>query len=310
MHTYLIPNTDCVVSRFCLGTGGFGTSIKNDDVDKLLLAFMEAGGNFFDTAHCYAFWKPNGLGASERELAASLRRIGAWGKAIIATKGGHPDGGENYPRPADFLSDSIINSDIDDSLNRLQTNCIDLFYLHRDDGVTPVSNIIETLNRQITRGRVRYIGASNWSIARMAEANKYAHDNNLLGFVVSQIQWSLSKPDWQATVDPTMRCGGEEEILWHTQTKIPIAAYSATGNGFFSKACTTTNTINQARWERVQKWSKKLNCSSTQLAVAWLLNQKPTVLPVFSTTSLGHLEEVISADRLKLDNETMNNLTF
>lgn len=308
MKKHLIPQTDLEVSSFCFGAGGLGSSVKGKQADQLISAFINGGGNFFDTAHCYAFWKPNGLGASEKELAESLRRLGLWDQAIIATKGGHPDGGSAYQRPADFLSESIINSDIDDSLNRLQTNCIDLYYLHRDDGVTPVADIIEILNRQISKGRLRFLGASNWSVNRMKAANEYAKKKSLKGFVISQVQWSLSEPDWSITTDPTMRFVGNEEIEWHLQTKIPIAAYSATGNGFFGKACTSANALNRKRWELVSKISKELDKTPTQIALAWLLLQKPTVLPVFSTTNMNHLEEIILADRVALTKEMVEEL--
>jgi aryl-alcohol dehydrogenase-like predicted oxidoreductase len=144
----------------------------------------------------------------------------------------------------------------------------------------------------------------------MEAANAYAKQKGLQGFVISQIQWSLSVPDWQATADPTMRCATNEEILWHSKTKIPIAAYSATGNGFFSKPCTTTSPINRHLWELIQSESKKIGSTPTQLALAWLLFQKPTVLPVFSTTNLNHLVEILSADHLELDNEVINKLTL
>lgn len=308
MKKHLIPQTDLEVSQFCFGAGGLGTSVKGEHTDQLIIAFMNGGGNFFDTAHCYAFWKPNGLGASEKELGDSLRRLGVWDQAIIATKGGHPDGGPSYQRPGDFLSESIINSDIDDSLNRLQTNCLDLYYLHRDDGVTPVADIIEILNRQISKGRLRFIGASNWSVNRMKAANEYAQKRSLKGFVISQVQWSLSEPDWAVTSDPTMRHVGKEEIEWHLQTKIPIAAYSATGNGFFSKTCTSTNTLNRKRWDIVNKISKKIGKTPTQVALAWLLQQNPTVLPVFSTTNMNHLEEIIHTDQVELSKEMIEEL--
>jgi len=135
VQSLILPHSNVTVSRFCLGAGAFGTSITGDKADRLLAAYVEAGGTFFDTAHCYAFWVPNGLGASERDLAASLKRIGAWDAAVIGTKGGHPDCGPDYRRPADFLSESVLHSDIEDSLDRLQTSRLDLFYLHRDDGI-------------------------------------------------------------------------------------------------------------------------------------------------------------------------------
>ena len=228
---------------------------------------------------------------------------------MVATKGGHPDGGPDYRRPADFLAESIVNGDIEDSLDRLCAERIDLFYLHRDDGVTPVGEIVEMLNRQIERGRVRALGASNWSVSRMAEANAYAAREGLQGFVVSQAQWSLSVPDWSPTADPTVRSVGAKEIAWHAETGIPIAAYSATGNGFFSKPCSTDNPTNRVRWERVHELSVTLACTPTQVALAWLLHQKPTVLPVFSTTNPDHLAEALSAEFVTLDEAALVSLT-
>src|SRR5439155_5807796 len=180
--------TDLEVSALCFGAGGFGTSVGGAAAERLVADFLAAGGNFFDTAHCYAFWRANGLGASERELGACLRRLGALDTAVIATKGGHPDMGPDYRRPADFLSRGVIAADLDDSLERLGLDCIPLYYLHRDDGLTPVGEIVETLNEEIGRGRVRYLGASNWSVARIAAANAYAAAHGLRGFVASQVQ--------------------------------------------------------------------------------------------------------------------------
>jgi 1-deoxyxylulose-5-phosphate synthase len=304
-----LPHTDLAVSRLCFGAGAFGTAVTGDRADRLLAAFVEAGGNFFDTAHCYAFWVPGGLGASERELAASLRRIGAWDRAVIATKGGHPDGGPDYPRPLDFLSESLIESDVEQSLDRLRADRIDLYYLHRDDDRTPAGEIIELLNRQIGRARIGAIGASNWSVRRMAEANAYAAAHGLHGFVISQVQWSLSRPEWSATADPTMRTVGDEEIAWHAETGIPIAAYSASGNGFFAKPCTTTDPVNRARWHAAQDAAASLGCTPTQVALTWLLHQRPTVLPVFSTANPAHLAEVLTAARLVMPPELLRALT-
>ena len=121
MQRYAIPNTDTEVSALCLGAGGFGTILRGDAVDRLVADFLVAGGDFFDTAHCYAFWEPEGAGASERELGACLRRLGAWDDVVVATKGGHPDAGERYRRPDAYLAPEVIASDLDDSLDRLGT---------------------------------------------------------------------------------------------------------------------------------------------------------------------------------------------
>ncbi len=295
----LLPNTDLEVSAFCYGTAEFGTAITGDAADRLIGQFVDAGGNFFDTAHCYAFWVENGLGASERELGASLRRRGCQDTVIIATKGGHPDGGASYPRPADFLSERMIASDITESLERLGIEQIPLYYLHRDDGQTPVEEIVETLNREIARGRIRYLGASNWSVSRIAAANAYATQNNLHGFVISQVQGSLAEPDLRPTADPTMRFAAAEEMEWHAASQVPLALYSATAGGFFAgrghEKGSYASALNRARFERARELSVRLGCTPTQVALSYLLHQEAMVIPLFSTGNPAHLAEALGA---------------
>ncbi len=304
MKRTTLPNSDIQVSQLCCGTGSFGTALKGADTDRLVAAYLEAGGNCFDTAHCYAFWEENGDGASERELTTSLRRLGALDQAVIATKGGHPDAGERYRRPDHYLSESVLTSDISDSLKRLDVERIDLYFLHRDDPRVPIPDILGVLNREIERGRLRALGASNWSVARITEANLYARRNNLQGFVASQIQWSLATPNWKHGPEPTMRYVTPEEVYWHIATGLPIMAYAATAGGYFSNTPSGNagydNPDNRARRERAIQLAAKLNCTPTQIAFAWLLHQKPTVLPLFGTTNPAHLTEILGALQISL----------
>ena len=313
MKKRTIPNTDLEVSEFCLGAGGFGVDFKRESVDRLVEAFVEKGGNFFDTAHCYEFWLPNGLGASERELAASLRRLGKIDQVVIATKGGHPDGGKDYPRPDDFLSEALLSSDIDESLNRLQIESIPLYYLHRDDGRTPVGEIMERLNRQIDRKRIRYLGASNWSVRRIAEANAYAATHGLRGFVVSQIQASLAAPNWKPHEEPTIRRLTDEERSWHAGNSIPIVAYSATAGGYFADKPSSDdlydNEASSARRENAKRLALSTGATPTQVALSWLMHQPCLIVPLFSTRCVEHLLEALGASELSLTAEQMHGLT-
>lgn len=302
MKRYNIPATDLEVSALCFGTSSLGTGLKGNDADRLISSFIEAGGCFFDTAHCYSFWEKDGYGASERELGECLRRIGYWGKVVVATKGGHPDAGEGYRRPDFYLADDVIISDIDDSLERLQAERIDLYFLHRDDSRVPVSDIIGVLNSEIERGRLRYIGASNWSIKRIAEANEYAKKSGLHGFVTSEVQWSLSQPDWKIGADPVMRYITEEDRKWYESVHIPIMAYSSTAGGYFARSQDglSDGTINSKRKKRAVELANKLNCTPTQVALAYLLHQKPLTIPIFRTTKQSHLDEILSSVSVKL----------
>lgn len=308
---HVLPHTDLEVSALCLGMAEFGTDIQNDAADHLAAAYLEAGGNFFDSAHCYAFWKEGGLGASERELGNVLRRLRGSADdpgVVIATKGGHPDNGPQYRRPDDFLSERVIAADIEDSLNRLGIERIPLFYLHRDDGKTPVGEIIEMLNREIARGRIAHIGASNWSVARIAGANAYAAAHGLHGFVASQTQWSLAQPTWTAGTDPTVRfVTGEEEAAEYTRLGVPIVAYSATAGGFFAGRGHDRGGYatpeNRARYERAVALSKRIGGTPTQIALAYLMHQEGRVIPLFSTGNREHLAEAVGAAAVTLEPE-------
>jgi aryl-alcohol dehydrogenase-like predicted oxidoreductase len=312
MKRYRIPCTDLDVSVLCYGTGSFGTGrARGDAIDQLVADFLNTGGNLFDTAHCYAFWEPDGLGASERELGAAIRRLGIRDQIVIGTKGGHPDGGPAYRRPDDFLAESVLRCDIENSLYRLGVETIDLYFLHRDDGTTPVGEIIERLNGFIWRGWLRYLGASNWSVERIAEANAYAAERGLQGFVVSQVQWGLAEPNWKGQVrsapDPTHRCVDEKELAFHAKTGIPVAAFSATESGYFADNpgadALYDNPISQAQRERARQLAAELGATPTQIALAYLLHERIPVLPVFGTTNREHLGEILCAGSLTLTPE-------
>src|SRR5262245_27163808 len=123
-----IAGTDLKVSSLCLGAGPFGTTLRGADLFRLYDQFREAGGNFFDTAHCYSFWIEGGLGANERALGKCVRRGGARAQVVIATKGGHPAVPPQYPRPDRYLEPEVITSDVRDSLERLGVDQIDLYF--------------------------------------------------------------------------------------------------------------------------------------------------------------------------------------
>src|SRR5262249_50295337 len=129
----------------------------------------------------------------------------------------------------------VLHCDIENSLYRLGVETIDLYYLHRDDGKTPVGEIIERMNGFIQRGWLRYLGASNWPVERIAAANAYAAEKGLQGFVISQIQGSLAVSSHQPTTDPTIRYLAAPTADWHRQAGMPVVAFSATANGYFSE---------------------------------------------------------------------------
>ncbi|RYG47343.1 aldo/keto reductase [bacterium] len=294
-------------STICLGSCGFGSDIPTEDCFRLLDRYVELGGNLLDTAHCYDFWRSGGLGKPERVIGEWIRRSGA--SVALATKGGHPDGGPAYPRPDDFLSAQRISLDVSESLERLGIETIDLYYLHRDDGKTSVGEIVDALNAEIEAGRIRSLGASNWSVERITEANAYAKENGKVGFAAVQNQWSLGVPSWTIADDPTLRYVVDSEVPAFQGLGVTLFPYSATSNGFFGtdgRAGDAFRTdANRDRLARVQTLASQLGVSPNQIALAWLLNQPLPVVPIIGTKSLAHLQDAFEAAEVPLSSDRL-----
>ncbi len=190
MNPITLDNTGLNVSPICLGTNQFGTSLDDTSADAIIGAFAEFGGNFLDTARAYGDWIPDApRGASETCLGRLLKRRGR-DKWVLATKGCEFD----Y-RTGDFalrVTPGHLSEDLDASLKALQTDYIDLYWLHRDDPAQPVEVLVDALIAEQQAGRIRYFGCSNWSPARIEEAQVYATGIGHTGFVACQPMWGLA----------------------------------------------------------------------------------------------------------------------
>ncbi len=302
------PLATLQVSAFCLGCMPFGARIVDAEVDALVDRFREAGGNFFDTAHCYAFWAACGDGASERVLGDYVKRRACRDAVVLATKGGHP-GVPKYRTVDHYLSPGRVAADIDDSLGRLQTDRIDLYWLHRDDPRLGVGEILDLLEAEVRRGRIRCYGASNWTSQRLAEASRYAAAHGLAGFVASQPKWSLLEyaPMAQAArlTPGALLHLNADDVAWHTQSRLPVIPYGPTGNGFFANGGTQPEqfrtSANWARAQRAASLAAELDATPNQVALAWLLHQPFPVIPILGTSQLNHLNDALGALDLALD---------
>jgi aryl-alcohol dehydrogenase-like predicted oxidoreductase len=306
-----IPSTDVRVSPICLGTADWDTLITADAIPRLLDTYLQLGGNFLDSAHCYAAWLPNGEGRSERALGRAVRQLNVRDRVIIATKGGHPTINEHYQRPPQYLSRQVVQTDLAQSLDRLGMDRIDLYYLHRDDGITPVAEIIEMMNEFVRAKQIRYFAASNWSTARIQQANAYATAEKLQCFCCSQICFSLATPTWPiGDTDPTMRYAMAADRRWHTQHQFAVVSFSSTARGYFAGATDTgyETPENAARLTRTQHLAKELGTTPHQLALAWLMNQPFPVIPITGTVKPHHLQDTLSAASIRLTAQQVQSL--
>lgn len=234
MRTLTIPGTDLNASVLCLGTNRFGSELDAAASAALLDAFFEQGGTFIDTAHIYADWIPTAIrSASETMLGAWLKDRRCRDRIVLATKGAHPDlATMHIPR----LSRGDLVHDVDASLTCLQTDRIDLYWLHRDDPATPVGEILETLNDIQSTGKILNFGCSNWQAQRLRAAQDYADAHAVRGFVANQPQWSLAAPNRAGLSDPERLVVFDQAArAYHVETGLAVMPWSAQGQGYFDK---------------------------------------------------------------------------
>ncbi len=291
----------------CLGTANFGAQ-GADVARRVYDTFRGAGGNFFDCAHIYACWRDQ-LGLPERLLGEFIRGERR-DDLVIATKGGHPHF-KGYPKPDPYISAETIRSDVDECRGRLGIERLDLFYLHRDDERMSVNEIVDIVAGEVARGAVQHLGASNWTVARIAAANAYAQRAGKPPFVISQPMWNLGHVSQPAS-DATMICLNDraDDIAWHAATKLPVACYTPTAQGYFADNGRAPkryeNDVSRARLTRCRHVAADLGRTPGQVALAWLMNQAFDVYPVLGTQDVTHLNDALGATEIKLDASTRN----
>lgn len=308
MRSHQIPGTDLKVSALAYGTADMGTKTSDEQGFALFDEYAKDGGNFIDTAHAYACWVPGQCGVSERFVRKYMVRADRK-QFVIATKGGHCQF-EGYPRPDNFLNPKLVAQDLNESLDRLGMSQVDIYYLHRDDPRVPVDEIVSFMNEHIDSGRIRYLGASNWSVRRLAAANQYAQEKGLQPFVILQNQWSLAKPDWGSLDEPgAVRFVLDEERAPLADMKMPVAAWSPTANGFFAtdgqKGETYATEAGKRKLAAAQNVARQIGATPNQVALAYLMCQKTTVIPILGTGNPEHYQDALGSLQVELSDEQM-----
>ena len=288
------------ISRVVMGSMLAGAQIYLPHISVLFDEYFARGGNCFDTAYIY------GGGLSERLIGQWMKNRGIREDVVILDKGGHPP----------YCCPEAITTQLMESLDRLQTDYIDIHMLHRDNLDIPASDFIDVLNEHKNAGRIRAFGVSNWCFARIEEANAYARSKGLTGFAVVSNNFSLARmvqPVWGGCIaasDPDSRA-------WFTETQMPLMAWSSLARGFFVRGNPEDQTDpelvnswysedNFQRLERVREMAARHRMSPISVALAYVLNQPFPVYALFGPatieemrTSLHALEVQLSPDELK-----------
>ena len=280
-----------------LGTAPFGTGISRDVAFAVMDAFLDKGGRILDTAAVY------GMGISEQTIGEWMRSRSARDRVIISTKGGHP----SLPDWKRRITEADIRSDMEDSLRYLQTDHVDLYFLHRDDETQPVEAIMPILDRLVREGKACAIGASNWTVARINEANAFAKANGMTPFTVSQIFHNGAVINKEGVYDPTLVAMDEAEHEGYAANRIPVMAYTAQAQGLFSHirdkgygglseglVKTYINDATVARAEKILAISTQTGISPTALSLAYLLYDKQVrTFPILGISRPERLEEAM-----------------
>jgi aryl-alcohol dehydrogenase-like predicted oxidoreductase len=287
------------VSRAVLGSMVFGTDpAPLANTYALLDEFLKAGGNCIDTAHGY------GGGKSEEAIGLWFEARGNRDKVMVETKGCHP----YSPEPR--VTPEAIRSDVGDSLRRMKTHYVDMWLFHRDNPAVPVGPLCDELNSHIAAGRIRAIGASNWSTQRIDAFNEYAHKKGLKGFVINSPHLSLAQakePMWGGCT-----IADAPTIAWHRNSRMPLFAWSSQARGFFSgrfgpdKLDGDKDVIrvyyspeNFERLRRAGELGKKKGLTAIQIAAAYVMSQD---FPTWCLIGPANVDELkVSAAALDLE---------
>jgi aryl-alcohol dehydrogenase-like predicted oxidoreductase len=192
--------------------------------------WVQSGGNGIDTARVYSDWIPGEKHRSERIVGDWLRAAGAREQIVLATKAGHPVFDGNWRVR---LSPSELREDLEGSLETLGTDYIDLWFLHRDDEKISVEEIIDSCDSFVRDGRVKALGAANWTASRIRKANDYASRTGKAGFVATQLFWNLGSRHYRG-LEPTLRSMDDDAEQLHEAAKLVAMPYSSQAGGFFS----------------------------------------------------------------------------
>ena len=326
MKTAALAGTSLKISPICLGSAGFGDSTPEAEACKILDTFRDAGGNFVDTANVYGKWLEEGKNCSEEILGRWLKSRNACHDMVIATKGGHyrfdaPQTSRVYER--------AVREDVEESLRTLGLDCIDLYWLHRDNEAVPVEEIMGMMETLTAEGKLRYYGASNFKLMRMKAATAVARAQGMRGFCAVSNRWSLASvnPAAEAAADPTLVATTDAFYQWHRASGMPLIPYSASGSGFFEKlyqACPEVrggmllsspealrlpenmkkaylNERNLKIYEDLLRLREKYHASLYTLSMACLMNQAFPVVPVSSVRNTEQLAGFLRAGALDVE---------
>ena len=311
MKTRKLGSSALEVSPLCLGGNVFGWTADEKTSFAILDALVAAGFNFIDTADMYSTWVPGHKGGeSETIIGNWLKRTGNRSKVIIATKVGMEMGPNDKG-----LAKAYIFRAVERSLERLQTDYIDLYQSHQDDAATPIEETLEAYAELIKRGKVRAIGASNFTAERLAAALEASEQHGYPRYESLQPHYNLyERARYEAALEPLCLAKG-----------LGVIPYFSLASGFLTgKYRSESDLAKSPRGQGVKKYlderglrilgaldqvAREKHSTPGKVALAWLLARPSITAPIASATSVEQLNDLVDATKLMLDPASIEQLT-
>ena len=310
MEKKQLGNTDLQTPPIIFGGNVFGWTLDEKESFNILDKLLEKGFSFIDTADSYSHWAPgNSGGESENIIGKWMKDRGVREQITVATKVGSNPGKEGRD-----VSKNYILKAAEDSLRRLQTDRIDLYFTHWDNENTPVEETLEAYEQLLKQGKIRNIGASNLSPTRIRESLQAAEKNNLPKYQVLQPEYNMVERE---TFEKDYRPIAEEFDLG-------VTTYFSLASGFLTGKYRKEEDLHGDRKEMVKKYfndkglkllktmdeiAKEHNVSNAAIALKWLMQRPNVTAPIASATKESHLKAFEEAVNLKLSQEEMDRLT-
>lgn len=298
------------VAPFAFGGNVFGWTANERTSFALLDTFVEAGFNLIDTADVYSRWAPGNVGGeSETIFGRWLRIPGNRARVVVATKVGKEMG------PTDRgLTPAYIRRAVERSLQRLQIDTIDLYQAHEDDQTTPLEETMGAFAELVAAGKVRVLGASNYTGQRLREALNVCQKLGIPRYECLQPNFNLyDRADYETNLEPLC-----------LEAQIGVIPYYSLASGFLTGKYRTAADLTQSPrgakaknylnprgyriLETLDAIATRLNATPAQVALAWLMQRPSITAPIASATSVEQLRELLMAAQLTLDLEALDAL--
>jgi aryl-alcohol dehydrogenase-like predicted oxidoreductase len=296
-----IPQTDLVVHPLCLGSNIFGSNADEAQSHAVMDAYSSHAGNFIDTADMYNQWVEGHVGGeSETVIGSWMKKRNNRQSMVIATKVSKMD-----TRPG--LSAKNIFAACEESLNRLQTDYIDLYYSHSDDESVSLDETLGAYAQLIAQGKVRYIAASNFTPARLRESIKFSEDNNIPAYIAVQDLYNLvDRKTYEGEMSQAVTDLGISNIPFYGIARGFLSGKYRPGvTEVDSKRAAGAREYatdkNYAVLTTMDEVAKNHNVSLSAVALAWLRAQPSVSVPIASARTVEQVEEIVEVVELSME---------